>query len=397
VARKKKTSFKLATKITATFLLVFSLGVATWALTSSWKSPTDSKAAYDTLVKPIQLNEKAYNPSMYSGLGPFYVRGIMLGSYDASVLQKLISDRDASGGEVAEIRLGIGSIAFLDQLERDGLVDDLRNAGITTISYNPEGGHTPSSEFSKRFDDTDSNPIVQFAQWGERNGFKTLWAPLRADADSTSDNTLRRIYLSGIDTLGLQEQRFIEKSCPSDRYNAVRNTVNRHKNLAGKDIGTAVQIMAVRCQTAESLNCSESYNSSYGHCDKFVDLIANTVDTIAIWPSTGDLDLIKVLREGSGVIQPDPTGNNTSRPTATTNPNMTFSPRPRRSPVVTTSPRPTQFGENREKKCSLVDRFRRKCICRTYGNKRVCWKPSETSRSVKYNLKDYADILLDRQ
>lgn len=260
-------------------------------------------AAGSIFSKPIGINSSAFSASSYRGLGPFILRGMMLNSVNSNVYSQLENAKNAGGSEIVDLTLGIGSISFLNQLD----TARLRNIGVTTISYNPEGGHTPSDEFNQRRVDSDSNPIVQFGRWGEQNSFNTVWAPLRGDSDSTPDSVIQRIYDAGIDGLGLQEQRFIETACPNDRYNKVKNTIEKHERLAGKNLFVSVQIMAIRCQTAEQLSCSESYSSSYGHCDTFVDLIAGLVDTIGFWPSTGDLDIIPILRSGSALPTDTPT------------------------------------------------------------------------------------------
>ena len=265
--------------------------------------------------KPLQINASVFN-SFYNNLGPFYVRGMMLTSINNTVYTQLENIKN-SGLSISDFRLGIGSISFLNSLD----ITRLKNIGVSTLAYNPEGGHTPTDEFSKRFDNSDTNPIVQFAQWGESNGFKTLWAPLRNDADSTSNSVVTRIYSSGLDGISLQEQQFIEKSCPDVRTAKVKETFARHRQLSGKPIETSIQIMANRCLAADSLSCGLIIDYPYKHCRLFIDAIESEIDSLSIWPSTDDIGLITILRSGSQLptptLTPTPTGTPTPTPTPT--------------------------------------------------------------------------------
>ncbi|KKS75466.1 MAG: hypothetical protein UW37_C0005G0021 [Candidatus Gottesmanbacteria bacterium GW2011_GWA2_44_17] len=241
----------------------------------------------------------------------------MLTSANNSVYSQLENIKN-SGFPITDFSLGIGSISFLNNLD----IARLKNIGVTILSYNPEGGHTPAAEFKERFTDSDNNPLVQFAKWGENNGFKTFWAPLRNDADSTPDSVIKRIYAAGMDGLGLQEQQFIEKSCPSVRTVKVKETLNRHRQLAGKPIETTVQIMANRCLRADNVSCADAIVYPYQHCQLFVNNIKDEINALGVWPSTDDLNFIKTLRSDSllptASITPTPTS-----PTITPSPTVT--------------------------------------------------------------------------
>jgi hypothetical protein len=252
---------------------------------------------------PVQINASNYDAyhSIYQSIGPFIVRAVVLQAdrYERGVNE--IERIQGYGENVVDYRIGFGSVAVIEQLLESGEAQRLRDLGVTSLTYNPEGQHTPEGEFSRRFDANDQNPIVRFSRLADAYGFRAIWAPLRADADRIGDEALALIYSTGLDGLALQEQRFIENACVDTRTDAVEATIRRHSNIAGRQIELTVQIMSSRCSNGDSImsSCGEGeLEYQYQHCDLFVDALVeqSTLDVLAIWPNGDESSLIEIMR-----------------------------------------------------------------------------------------------------
>jgi hypothetical protein len=252
---------------------------------------------------PIQINSSNYvaHHSTYQASAPFIVRAPVLQADRFTRGLDEISRIRTYGEDISDYRIGFGSVQVLEGLLSETEAQRLRDMGVTTLTYNPEGGHTPAAEFDRRFDASESNPIVQFARLAHAYGFRAVWAPLRADADRTGDDALALIYAGGVDGLALQEQRFIESACVDTRLDAVQATVRRHERIAGRSLEVTVQIMSNRCATGDGLmtSCGEGTPAyPFQHCDLFVDGLSDRslADVLSIWPTGDETSLIETIR-----------------------------------------------------------------------------------------------------
>jgi hypothetical protein len=180
-----------------------------------------------------------------------------------------------------------------------GHAAQLKQLGITGLGYNTEGDKTPSSEMNNL-----GSAVSQFAALAQKHGFDSVWGPIRATADKVSDTAVSQMIASGLDGIGLQEQKWIEAACPAQRAAAVKATSARMKKLAkGKPFAVQVQIMPSRCINGDAYGAKACGGSGkkFAHCVSFSDQIKQVVGSMAIWASS-PLDnsnlvpLIKALR-----------------------------------------------------------------------------------------------------
>lgn len=266
-------------------------------------TPTGIPQEASAFGGPIQINSSNYDAyhSTYRSSGPFVVRATVLEPDRYARSLNEIARIHTYGENIADYRIGFGSVGALEGLLIDGEGQQLRDLGVTTLTYNPEGAHTPAQEFGHRFDASEANPIVQFARLAQEYGFRAVWAPLRTDADRIGDGALMLIYASGLDGLALQEQRFIENACVDTRLDAVEATLRRHEQIAGRSLELTVQIMSSRCAAGDALmvSCGEGANIyQYQHCDMFVEGLVDhsMLDVLSIWPNGNEASLIETIR-----------------------------------------------------------------------------------------------------
>lgn len=272
---------------------------------------TTTSVSSSSFSKPIEINARTlslYKTQITSG-GQTIPRGVVLSDsrYETEILI-LENMKKVNDPNIQEYWLGFGSVETVKNKLTPTEIQRLKNIGVTTLSYNPEGDHTPSEEFNRRFNANLTNPIVEFVTLVKRMGFDAIWAPLRADADRTSDATLRVIYNTGLDGIALQEQKFIESACVSDRVASVNKTIDRHKAIANRLIHSTVQIMPSRCDTGDTYgvtSCGLSPNHyRFQHCDEFVNQIKDKIDILSIWSSSSTdnnilVDFVNTLRNSN--------------------------------------------------------------------------------------------------
>lgn len=299
----------------ASFFILFSI------FSSSVFAQTSPPTSHQGPIENNSNNIRQFCTS-YRSYGPFVARAVVLQAdqYQSRVGDlEFIKNNPTTCPQISDYRIAFGSVATMQQLLTPTEITRLRNIGVTTLMYNPEGGHTPLDEFNRRNEDSPDNPIVQLGQFAQINGFDSIWVPLRGDADTPTDAVLTRIYQSGVDGLGLQEQRFIEVECVADRFARVRNTVNRHETQAGKQLEVTVQLMSTRCTTGDSLmaSCGQgTFSYQFQHCDTFIDRLDSEYpfDILAVWPTTNETPLISTLRAGSLTPTSTPTRTPTQIP-----------------------------------------------------------------------------------
>lgn len=193
--------------------------------------------------------------------------------------------------------------------------DDLASFGINMLAYNAEGLMTPQEELDNILNpDPTQNAVVKFINIANIYNFSVIWGSYRNLADQLSDDLWLMFINSGLDSTGLQEQKFIETACAQERIIAVSNTVNRLQNLAGANpLEITVQIMPSRCIIGNEYalsNCPQENidpADQFQHCDVFVEGISSQIQSLAIWASdsTDSANLVPLVTR-LRLSQPDP-------------------------------------------------------------------------------------------
>ena len=94
---------------------------------------------------PIVINSDNYKTyhSDYKYFGPFIPRAVIFSdsTYESQILG--LETIKTYNENVSEFRVGFSSINTVKTKLTAGQIQRLKSIGVTTLTYNPEGGHTP--------------------------------------------------------------------------------------------------------------------------------------------------------------------------------------------------------------------------------------------------------------
>jgi len=252
----------------------------------------------------ISLSAQAFNvyEGQLTGLGPFVAYAVV---NEQNYEQRLRGIENAQSPEIIGKVLAFGSRAFMESKIADA--QRWHNAGVTTLSYNTENSITPVDEMNDLY-----NSVGLFATKADAYGFRSTWGPIRVKLDNVPDTVAQAMIASGLDGIGLQEQKPIENQCVEDRIAAVEATVSWWQGLAGPDFGAVAQVVPNRCLNGDTYgeqSCSEDIQNPYDHCVMFVHGIWPVIDAVSIFSNGPDLvDLIIALRGWEGAVTGVPFG-----------------------------------------------------------------------------------------
>ncbi|KKU96020.1 MAG: hypothetical protein UY28_C0039G0002 [Candidatus Amesbacteria bacterium GW2011_GWB1_48_13] len=296
----------------ASKLLVF---LYSCILVLTFSSPVSAQTI--TFTDPVVINADNYAKyfSQYKPMAPMIARATILSAGDYTNQVTNLNNIKIADTAV-EFWIGWRNFADMQSLMTPAQVTELKNLGVTTITYNPED-KPESDDFLQKTGD--ANPAVQFVKFARNNGFKAMLVPFGYVLinDMVPDNILAAIYSEGLDGFIVQEQNAIETNCVLDRVTRINEIVIKHETIAGRSLFTGVQVMAGQCATGDSLieQCGEGPKTyTYQHCDLYIDELSShgLIDMMTVWAmsSAGDQsDFLSVFRAGSETF-PTPTPTN---------------------------------------------------------------------------------------